>query len=192
MNKILLSAALAVSAAMISTSVAAQQRGAILTVDSDRIMGECTACTAAATQLQQRQTTARSRAQQLQQQIQTEGKPLQDSIDALKGKDPDAALQQRITAFQARERSAQQEVATLQRTYDSTVSNVQQQIAAKLVTVVEQVRARHGATVVLSKNATIASDGAADVTAEALAALNQALPSVTVAPLAQPQQPQGR
>ena len=108
MTKTLLSAALATTAALISTSAVAQQRPNILIIDSDRVMTECTACAAASTQLQQRQATARTRAQQLQQQIQTEGKPLQDAVDALKGKEPDAALQQKITAFQSRERSAQQ------------------------------------------------------------------------------------
>ncbi len=55
-----------------------------------------------------------------------------------------------------------------------------------------------GANIVLPKGATLANSDALDVTAEVLAALNQQLPSVTVAPLPQqaapqqPPRPQGR
>jgi Skp family chaperone for outer membrane proteins len=168
------------------------QAAPILVVDSDRIFADCTACKTATTQLQQKQAAARARAQTLQQQIQAEGKPLQDAADALNGKQPDAALQQRITAFQTKEKNAQQELETAQRNFESTVANVKLQIGNKLVALVEQLRARRGAAVVLAKNSTIANDGAVDVTNEVLASLNQQLPSVSVTPLPQQQQPQGR
>jgi len=193
--KILVSAALAASAFALPTAALAQARSAVLIVDTDRVQAECTACKAAGTQLQQRETQLRTRAQTLGQQIQTEGKPIQDAVDALKGKQPDAALQQRITAFQTKQRSAQQELETSQRTLQSTAAHVNQQIGTRLVQIVEQVRARRGATIVLAKNATIASDNTADVTGEVLTALNQQLPAVSVTPLPQPQQqqnPQGR
>lgn len=195
MKTLLISAALAAS--ILPTAAIAQQRTDILIVDSDRVLSDCTACKAANAQLQQRQTTLKTRAQTLQTQLQTEGKPIQAAVDGLNGKEPDAALQQRITAFQTKERSAQQELQASQQTLQSTVANVQQQIGARLVAIVEQVRARHGASIVLAKNSTIANDNAADVTTEVLAALNQQLPSVSVTPLpqsAQPRQaqPQGR
>jgi outer membrane protein len=191
MNKLLISAALAASAIALPTNAMAQA-APILVVDSDRIFADCTACKAATTQLQQKQAAARARAQTLQQQIQAEGKPLQEAADALNGKQPDAALQQRITAFQTKEKNAQQELETAQRNFESTVANVKVQIGNKLVALVEQLRARRGAAVVLAKNSTIANDGAVDVTNEVLASLNQQLPSVSVTPLPQQQQPQGR
>jgi Skp family chaperone for outer membrane proteins len=192
--KTLITAMFAATAIAIPAAAQAQQRASILIVDTERVASECTACKAAGTQLQQRETQLRTRAQQLQQQLQTEGKPLQDAVVALKGKEPDAALQQRITAFQGKERSAQQELANSQRTLQSTSANVNQQIGSRLLQVVEQVRARRGAAVVLSKNGTIASDNTIDVTGEVLTALNAALPSVSVTPLPQQQQqqPQGR
>jgi Skp family chaperone for outer membrane proteins len=196
MKKYLILAALAVPGLSISTAALAQQQGSILVVDSDRILNECTACKSAATQVQQKQSAARARAQQLQTQLETEGKPLQAIIDALpSGKQPDAALKAKITAFQTKERSAQQELSTAQTTLQSTVANVQQQIGVKLIGIVEQVRARRGAAVVLAKNSTIANDSALDVTTEVLTSLNQQLPSVSVTPLPQQpqqQQPQGR
>jgi len=191
MNKLLISAALAACAIALPTTALAQA-APILIVDSDRIFSDCTACKSATTQLQQKQAAARARAQTLQQQIQAEGKPLQDAADALNGKQPDAALQQRIAAFQTKEKNAQQELETAQRNFESIVANVKLQIGNKLVAIVEQVRTTRRAAIVLNKNNTLANDGTIDVTGEVLAALNQQLPSVTVAPLPQQSQPQGR
>ena len=195
MRKTLLLAAIAAATAL-PTSANAQARGGVIIVDTANILSNCTACKAAQTQLEQRQTTLRSRVQTLTQQLQTEGKPIQDAVDALKGKQPDAALQQRITAFQTKERSAQQEISNSQRQLQSTAAHVQQQIGARLIQVVEQSRARRGASIAVAKDSTLANDTSIDVTTEVLTALNAALPSVSVTPLPQQQQqqqqPQGR
>jgi len=196
MRKILFLAAIAAATAL-PTSANAQARGGVILIDTANILSNCTACKAAQTQLEQRQTTLRSRVQTLTQQLQAEGKPIQDAVDALKGKQPDAALQQRITAFQTKERGAQQEIQNSQRQLQSTAAHVQQQVGARLIQIVEQVRARRGASIAVSKDSTLANDSSIDVTTEVLAALNQALPSVSVTPLPQQQQqqqqqPQGR
>ena len=196
MRKILLLAAIAATTA-VPSAVNAQARGGVLIVDTGQVMANCTACKAAATQLQQRESALRTRAQTLNQQLQTEGKPIQDAVDALKGKQPDAALTQRITAFETKQRNAQQEVANSQRELQSTAAHVQQQIGQRLIQVVEQSRSRRGASIAVAKDSTLASDNSIDVTSEVLAALNQQLPSVSVTPLPQQQQqqqqrPQGR
>jgi outer membrane protein len=196
MRKILLLAAIAASTSL-PAAVHAQARGGIIVVDTNQIMSTCTACAAARQQLQQRESTLRSRAQTLNQQLTTEGKPIQDAVDALKGKEPDAALRQRISAFQTKERNARQELSTSQTQLQSTAAHVQQQVASRLVQIVEQVRARRGAALAVAKAAPLAHDSAGDVTREVLAALNQQLPSVSVTPLPQTQQqqqqqPQGR
>jgi outer membrane protein len=196
MRKILILAAIAAATAL-PTSANAQARGGLILIDTANILSNCTACKAAQTQLEQRQTALRSRVQTLTQQLQAEGKPIQDAVDALKGKQPDAALQQRITAFQTKERGAQQEIQNSQRQLQSTAAHVQQQVGARLIQIVEQVRARRGASIAVSKDSTLANDSSIDVTTEVLAALNQALPSVSVTPLPQQQQqqqqqPQGR
>ena len=195
MRKILILTAIAAATAL-PTAADAQARGGVILVDTSNVMGNCTACKAAQTQLEQRQTALRSRVQTLTQQLQTEGKPIQDAVDALKGKQPDTALQGRITAFQTKERNAQQEIQNSQRQLQSTAANVQQQIGGRLIQVVEQIRARRGASIAIAKDSTLANDSAIDVTTEVLAALNQALPSVSVTPLPQQQQqqqqPQGR
>ena len=192
MKKILISTALALSAVAFPTAASAQARPTILIVDSDRVLTDCVACKSAGTQLQSRQAALRTRAQTLQTQLQTEGKPIQAAVDALNGKAPDAALQARIKAFQTKEQGAQQELATSQRTLESTAANVQQQIGTKLIAIVEQVRATRGASIVLSKNSTMANDATIDVTTDVLNALNQQLPAVSITPLPQQTAPQGR
>jgi Skp family chaperone for outer membrane proteins len=156
-------------------------------------MSDCTACKAASAQLQSKQSALRTRAQTLQTQLAAERKPIQDAVDALNGKDPDAALKTRISAWQTKERNANQELESGTQSLQSTAANVQQQIGNKIVAIVEQTRARRGAAIVLSKNSTVANDNAIDVTTEVMTALNSQLPSVSVVPLpASAQQPQGR
>ena len=194
MRKTLLLAAIAAATAL-PTSANGQARGGIIIVDTANVLSNCTACKAAQTQLEQRQTTLRTRVQTLTQQLQTEGKPIQDAVDGLKGKQPDAALQKRITDFQTKERGAQQEISNSQRQLQSTAAHVQQQVGARLIQIVEQVRARRGASIAVAKDSTLANDNTIDVTSEVLTALNSALPSVSVTPLPQQQQqqqPQGR
>jgi Skp family chaperone for outer membrane proteins len=187
MKKLLIAAA-ALSAVALPTSASAQATS-IIVVDTDTILSTCTACVAAQGQLRTRQTTLQNRAQTLQTQLQTEGQSLQTAVNALNGKQPDAALQQRITAFQTKERSAQQELSTGQTNLQSIAANVQQQLGSRLVQIVEQVRARRNATIAIAKQSTLANSSAVEVTAEVLAALNTALPSVSVTPLPQAQQP---
>lgn len=171
-------------------TAATAQTAPVLVVDTDTIMSTCTACRAAQNQLRTRATTLQTRAQTLQQQLETEGRPIQTAVDALNGKEPDAALRQRITAFQTKDRAAQQELATGQQNLQSTANHVQQQVGARLVQVVEQVRARRNAAIAIAKNSTLANSAAVDVTSEVLTALNTALPSVSVTPLPQQQQQQ--
>jgi Skp family chaperone for outer membrane proteins len=193
-NLVILSAVAAAIA--VPAPAQAQQRSAILIVDTDSILGNCTACKTANTQLQTMETTLRNRAQQLRQQLETEGKPIQDAIDKLGSKQPDAALQNRINAFQKKQQDANRELQASETNLRSTAAHVQQQLGSRLIQVVEQVRARRGASVAVAKNSTLANDTAIDVTTEVLNALNQQLPAVSVTPLPQQQQqqqqPQGR
>ena len=191
--------AAALIAASALTAPAMAQRvpaAAVAVVDTDRIGAECTACRAASQQIQQREQQLRTRAQTLQTQLQTEGKPIQDAIEALKGKQPDAALQQRVTAFQTKQRSAQQELQNGERTLQSTQMHVNQQIGTRLRTIISTVAGQRGANLAVSKDATLFAAQTIDITDGVLAQLNQQLPAVSVTPLpqqpAQQQNPQGR
>jgi len=195
MKKLALAMAAAAAALGMSAAAEAQQRPAILVVDTDRILNECTACKAAATQLQSQVQQARQRAQQLEASLKPEAQSLEKAVQALGSKQPDAALQARIAAYRQKQQQGSTELSSRENTLQSTQAHVQQQIGAKIVQVAEQSRARRQATVVMTKSGgVIAADNAADITGEVLAALNQQLPAVSVTPMPQQQQskPQGR
>ena len=189
-------AALIAASALAAPAMAQRAPAAVVVVvDTDRIGSECTACRSASQQIQQREQQLRTRAQTLQTQLETEGKPIQTAINALQGKQPDAALQQRVTAFQTKQRSAEQELANGQRSLQSTQIHVNQQIGARLRTIISTVAAQRGANLAVSKDSTLFSVQGVDITDAVLAQLNQQLPAVSVTPLPQqPQQanPQGR
>lgn len=194
MNKLMIGAALAALA--LPAAAPAQRLGSaiIAVVNTDRIFAECTACRAANTQLQTQVQQLQQRAQTLGQPLQTEAQAVQQAVQALNGRQPDAALAQRIQALQTKENSANQELARGQQNVRSIQLHVQQQINARLRPIINQVMQSRGATVALDENAALAFSPSIDVTADVLAQLNQQLPSVSVTPLPQQQQqqPQGR
>ena len=192
MKKLTLFALFAAGAIAVPASAQAQ---AILVVDTDRILAECTACRAATATLQQQEQQLRQRVTQLDASLKPEAEALEKAVQALGGKQPDAALQARVAAFRTRQQQAQTELENRQNQLQSTVANVRQQVGTRAAQISEQVRARRQAAVVLGKGGVIASNPSVDVTAEVLTALNQQLPTVSVTPLPQQQQqsrPQGR
>jgi Skp family chaperone for outer membrane proteins len=197
MNKFIFGAALAALSLGLPGVATAQRNNAdILVVDTTRIFTECTACRAAQAQLQTQVNTLTQRRTALGQQLRTEGQPLQTAVQALNGKQPDAALTARIQAFETRQNQAAQEIERSAQTIQSTEANVNQQIGARLGPVLETIRNTRRASIILAKSSTLANDNAIDVTNEALTQLNSQLPSVSVTPLPQPAapagQPQGR
>ena len=172
----------------------------IVIVDTDRIYRECTACRAAQTQLQGMVTSARTRAQQLGQPLQTEAQSIEQAAAAARNQTgaaraaAESALNTRVQQFQTRQSTAAQEVQRLEQNIQSTQANVLRQINERLNPIFTQVMNARNANIALDTNATLARANSLDVTNEVLAALNQALPSVSVTPLPQQpaQQPQGR
>jgi len=127
--------------------------------------------------------------------LQTEGKSLQTAIDALAGKEPDAALQARIKAFQAKQQQGAQEIQRQQQQIQANQQYVQKQIAEKLGPIYTQVMQRRGANIMVEIGTTLASASGIDVTTDVLTALNTAMPSLQTtapAPARPAQQPQGR
>ena len=190
MNKSLVAVALAATSFLLPAAASAAP--AVLIVDLDKVLSECTACKAATATLQGQIRTGQARAQALDAQLKPELQAIEAAGQALNGKEPDAALKKRAADFQARQQAAQAELALKQRNLESTQANVQQQIAGRVVLISEQVRVRRQADIVIGKNATLASNPAGDITAEVLAALNSQLPSVSVTPLPQQAAPTGR
>lgn len=196
-NSLLLTAAMA-CVGIASGAAHAQQRP-ILVVDTEKVLTDCNACRTANTQLQTQQSQLQSRIQQraaaLDAQLKPEREAIQKAVQALGGKQPDAALERRVSAYQQRAQQAQTELGNIERQFESTVAHVRQQVGQRVVLIAEQVRARRQAAIVIGKSSVMANDNSIDVTAEVLAALNQQLPAVSVTPLPQQQQraqPQGR
>ena len=197
MNKLAFGAALAALAIAVPASAPAQRLGAavVAVIDTARIFRECNACRTAQTQLQQQVDQARQRAQQLGQPLQTEGQSLENSLKALGGKAPDAALQGRIQAFQTRQNTANQELQNRQATIQRNQQYVAQQINTKLDPIIKSVMQSRGANIAVDMQATLATSPSIDVTNDVIAQLNQQLTSINVNAPAAPantQRPQGR
>lgn len=195
MRKIAMTAAFAAMVlAPVGASAQAIPGAVIAVVDLEKVSSECTACKAAKTALEGQVTALKSREAALAAPLKTEGQSLQTAVEALKGKEPDAALQARIKAFQTKQQSGAQEIARQTNQIQRNQAYVSQQISTKLGPIYQQVMQRRGANVMVEAGATLASGANLDVTNDVLAALNQQLPSVSTTAPAAPaqQQPQGR
>nr|WP_314444862.1 OmpH family outer membrane protein [uncultured Sphingomonas sp.] len=182
------------AAAAVSTPAAAQRLPAavVAVVDTNRIYTECTACRAAVTQLQSQVTALQQRQQALAGPINTEGQAIEAAINALPAaqrQNPPAALQQRVQRFQQSQQTANQELQGLQQRLQSTQAHVRQQLDARLGPIINQAMTARGANVALDTEATLARANGVDITNDVLTALNAQVPSVSVTPLPQQQQP---
>ena len=191
MKKIALAA---LAAAVLPQAATAQNVPApiIVVVDSNKAGTECTACKTALAQLQTQATAIQTLRQQLATPLQTEGQQLQTAVDALKGKQPDAALQARIVAFQKKQDQAEQQVQGRAQTFERNRAYVLQQIRTRIGPAIEAVQARRRANLVLDASSTARFSPSLDVTNEVIAELNRTLPSIATTAPAQAAQPQGR
>jgi len=189
----------AAAAAFVAPSAAPAQRATptlAVVVDSNRVYRDCNACRTAQAQLQSQVTALQTRQQTLMNQLRPEAQAIQAAINALGGKEPDAALRARAQAFQQRQEQAQQELARTEANIQSIRANVSRQIDERFGPAVRQVMTQAGANLALDVGSTIAHAPALDVTNAVLAAVNATLPTLSLTPLPQQQQqqqqPQGR
>lgn len=174
-------------------------------VDTQRVTSECTACKSATTQIQALVTQGQTRAQALGAPLQTESQSIQQAAQAAAKLPAGAAktaaenaLRTRAQAFETKQQAAQRELAGLQQNIQSIQANVSRQIMEKLNPIISQTMTARGANIALDQQATLAAAKSVDVTDQVLAALNAALPSVSVTPLpaaprpATPTPPPGR
>jgi Skp family chaperone for outer membrane proteins len=186
---------LAASTAIAAPSVASAQRApaaVIVLVDTNKVYNDCNACKTAQSQFQAQAAAAQTRQKTLAAQLQPEHEAIQKAIDALGGKQPDAALKTRIEAYQKKSEDAQQEVARSEQNLQSVRANIIRQIDVKFGPAVSQVMTQQGANLAIDMEGTIAHGTGTDVTAAVLAALNASLPSISVTALPQQQPQQGR
>jgi outer membrane protein len=195
MKKLLVTAAFAAAIAVPASAQAQNLPAAVVAVvDLDKVSTSCNACKTARAALQGQVAALQNREKALAAPLEAEGKSIQTAVDALKGKEPDAALQARAQAFETKRQQGSQEIANQQQQIQRNSAYVSQQVQAKLAPIYQQVMQRRGANILVEIGTTLASASAIDVTNDVLAALNAALPSLaTTAPAqAQQQQPQGR
>ena len=196
MKKLLISASLAASAIVPSAAHAQAIPAAVVAVvDLDKVTSSCNACKTATATLRSQVTSLQSRQQTLAGPLQTEGKSIQDAVNALNGKEPDAALKARAQAWETKRQQAGQELERQQAQIQANSQYVQKQIADKLGPIYSQVMQRRGANIMVEIGTTLASGSTLDVTNDVITALNSALPSLqTTAPTAPATraQPQGR
>jgi outer membrane protein len=197
MKKIALAAVL--TAAILTPGVASAQAipGAIVAVvDLEKVTTQCTACKTALSALQGQANALKSRETALAAPLKTERDAIQAAVNALQGKQPDAALQARVKAFETKQQQGAQELARQQNQIQRNQAYISQQIQSKLNPIYSQVMQRRGANVLVEVGNTLAAGSALDVTNDVLGALNTALPSVATTAPAQAapaqQQPQGR
>lgn len=187
MTKLLISTAVAAVAVAISPATA--QTKAVPTqaivVDTQKIFATCTACTAAQAQLKTQADAIQARQKELVTPLQTEGQQIQTAINALAGKEPDAALRARATSFQQRQQAGQAELQQREETFNRNRAYVGQQVSAKLNPIIVATMKARGANVAIDPQSVLAYEPALDATNDVLAQLNQQLPSVsTTAPAA--------
>jgi outer membrane protein len=197
MKNLLISASLVALAIMPSAAQAQAVPAAVVAVvDLEKITSQCTACKTANAALQSQGTALQNRQKALAGPLETEGKAIQAAVDALKGKEPDAALKARAQAWETKRNNAAQELQAQQAQLQRNQQYIQQQIAQKLGPIYQQVMQRRGANLMVEISTTLASGASLDVSNDVLAALNAAMPTVqTVAPAqttTSKSQPQGR
>jgi Skp family chaperone for outer membrane proteins len=193
----LITASLAAAAIMPSAAHAQAIPGAVVAVvDLEKVTAECNACKTAAASLRSQVTSLQSRQQTLAGPLQAEGKSIQDAIDALNGKQPDAALKARAQTWETKRQQAAQEVARSEQQIQANNQYVQKQISEKLGPIYSSVMQRRGANMMVEIGQTLASGASLDVTNDVLTALNAALPAIQTtapaAPTTRTNQPQGR
>ena len=197
MKRLLITASLAAAAILPSAAHAQAIPAAVVAVvDLEKVTAECNACKTAAASLRSQVTSLQGRQQTLAGPLQTEGKSIQDALDALNGKQPDAALKARAQAWEAKRQQAAQEVSRGEQQIQANNQYVQKQISEKLGPIYSSVMQRRGANVMVEIGQTLASGATLDVTNDVLTALNAALPTIQTtapaAPATRTNQPQGR
>lgn len=162
----------------------------VAVVDLDRVARECNACRTANQTLQQQAQAFDARRKELSAQLQPEAQSLEAAVKALNGKQPDAALQSRITAFQQKEQNAGQELQTQQVQIQRNQAYIGQQIQAQLQNLYKPAMQKRGANLLVEMGQTLAYEPSLDITTDVLTALNGVLTTInTTAPAPQQQQP---
>ena len=136
---------------------------------------------------QQRQTTYKAQIDQANaraQQIQAQLKPLADKFEADRrgGKVSEAQLQQQVAQIQQLQQSGQQEVNQILQPVAISEAYVDEQIADKLNTAVQNANNKRKISILLRPDSLIYADNGYNMNQDILTELNALLPSAQIVP----------
>src|SRR5438309_10675271 len=161
MKRLLISVSIAASAVLPSAAQAQAIPPAIVAVvDLERVTRECNACKIAAAALTSQVTAEQARERALAAPLQTEQQSIQAAANALNGKEPDAALKARASAFQTKVQQAQEQADRGQQQLKLNQQYVQKQVLDKLGPIYTQVMQRRGANLMVEQGTTLATASA--------------------------------
>lgn len=191
-NFMLLSVATAAMIALPQAAAAQALPAAVIAVvDVNRASSECNACRTAVASLNGQLNALKALQAQLDGSLQTEAASIQSAINALNGKQPDAALTARAKAFEQKQAAAQSQLQTREAQFQRNRAYITQQVGAKIDPVLASVQARRNATVIVDTSNVLHFAPSIDVTNDVIAGLNASLTTInTTAPAAAA--PQGR
>ena len=109
-NMLIIAASAAAFLVPASAGAQAVPAAVIAVVDLENVTTNCNACKTATAALQGQVSAAKARQTALAGPLNTEGQAIDTAAKALNGKEPDAALKTRATAYQTKVQSAQQEM----------------------------------------------------------------------------------
>jgi Skp family chaperone for outer membrane proteins len=183
----MLFAAVAAAAVLVPQAATAQALPApvIGVVDIERASTQCNACKTAFATLEGQVNSLKSFQTSLQTPLQTEATAIQTAVNALNGRQPDAALTARIQAFEKKQQDAQRQLSARDQAFQRNRAHVMQQIGTKLDPALATVLAKRGATMLLDSSNVVRFATSVDVTNDLIAALNASLTSVSVTAPAQ-------
>ncbi|WP_188945621.1 OmpH family outer membrane protein [Polymorphobacter multimanifer] len=179
LKRFLLSAA----AITLAASPAVAQRlpaTSMLIADVDGVVAQSVAGRGAATALEARVATLRTRADALTTQLQAEANAIRAGQQG--GTLKDKPLEDRIVAFEARQKAATEEIQRAEADIQRAQSYVSQQLGAAMRPLIAQLMQEKGASMIVPASAVLQHSAGLDVTPDLLAKLNAALPSVSTTP----------
>lgn len=193
MTKIFKSALLVATAAASFAAIPALADSSVLVVDFDQVFQNSAAAKSGTqqlrtkydTQLNQRRTAFQAAAQAYNSQVESAKKA------AKPGTPIPAATQNALQQAGERAQAAEQSLQDLQQEVNQSAAYVRQQIIEHAGPVAEQIRSERKAAIVTSKDATLASDPANDITTTLVQRLDASFPTPSIAPPQQAAAPTG-
>jgi Skp family chaperone for outer membrane proteins len=187
-SALMVATAAASFAAVPALAASAGDAGATLVVDFDQVFQNSAAAKSGTQQLRTKYdaqlNTARnnfnSAAQAYNSQVESAKKAAKPNTPI------PAATQQALQSSGERAQQAQDQLQALQEQVNQIAGYVRSQIIDHARPVAEQIRAEHKASVVISKDATLASDPADDVTTTLIQRLDTSFPTPSITPPAAP------